>query len=61
MAALMVLMGIFILFPEMIVGFDFFQDSWFLQGAMKWVVGILFMLYGVFRAYRGYLVSRQQQ
>lgn len=58
MALVMVFFGCIILFPEQILGVDYFKDSALVQGAMKWVIGFLFILYGFFRAYRGYLGSK---
>jgi hypothetical protein len=59
MALIMVFFGCVILFPRQILGVDYFADSAILQGAMKWVIALLFILYGVFRAYRGYIASKQ--
>lgn len=59
MALVMVFFGLMILFPEQILGNDYFNDSALLQGAMKWVIGFLFIFYGVFRAYRGYISSKK--
>ena len=59
MALVMVFFGLIILFPEPILGVDYFNDSALLQGAMKWVIGFLFILYGFFRAYRGYVSSKK--
>ena len=61
MAALMVFFGVFILFSEKIIGYDYFADNAFLQGSIKWIIGILFMLYGVFRAYRGYTIYKNSR
>ena len=58
MALVMVFFGCVILFPEQILGVDYFKDSALVQGAMKWVIGFLFILYGCFRAYRGYIASK---
>lgn len=57
MALLMLFFGVFIIFSEKIIGYDYFADSSFVTGKMKWLVGILFMLYGIFRAYRGYVAA----
>ena len=59
MALVMVFFGCIILFPEQILGVDYFKDSALVQGAMKWVIGFLFILYGCFRAYRGYIGSKK--
>jgi hypothetical protein len=61
MALLMVFFGVFVIFSEKIIGYDYFADSKFVSGSMKWIVGILFMLYGVFRAYRGYLSAQNEK
>lgn len=58
MALVMAFFGCIILFPEQILGVDYFSDSALIQGGMKWVIGILFILYGVFRGYRGYIASK---
>jgi hypothetical protein len=60
MALLMIFFGAVILFPEQILGVDYFKDSPLVKGAMKWVIGILFILYGFFRAYRGWLSSKSK-
>lgn len=60
MALVMVFFGCIILFPEQIMGVDYFKDSALVQGAMKWVIGFLFILYGCFRAYRGYAASKKR-
>lgn len=59
MALVMIFFGLLILFPEPILGVDYFKDSALLQGAMKWIIGFLFILYGFFRAYRGYVSSKK--
>ncbi|HSC53372.1 MAG TPA: hypothetical protein VLC98_07130 [Phnomibacter sp.] len=61
MALLMLFFGVFVIFSEKIIGYDYFADSKFVSGTMKWVVGILFMLYGVFRAYRGWLSAQNEK
>lgn len=61
MALLMVFFGVFILFSEKIIGYDYFADNAFLQGSIKWIIGILFMLYGIFRAYRGYTIFKNSR
>ncbi len=61
MALLMLFFGFFIIFSKVIIGYDYFEGSYFVTGAMKWVIGILFMLYGVFRAYRGYLLGKREK
>ena len=61
MALLMLFFGFFIIFSEKLLGYDYFEGSWLITGAMQWAIGILFMLYGVFRAYRGHLLDKQSQ
>lgn len=61
MAIAMLLFGCFIIFSKEMMGEDFFKDSQIVQGAMKWVIGILFILYGAFRGYRGYLASKNAE
>ncbi len=61
MALLMLFFGVFIIWSEKIIGYDYFEGSYLVTGAMKWVIGILFMLYGVFRAYRGYLLYEREK
>jgi hypothetical protein len=58
MALLMLFFGCVIMFPRQILGVDYFKDSMLIKGAMKWVIGGLFILYGFFRAYRGYLAAK---
>lgn len=61
MSLLMLFFGVFIIWSEKIIGYDYFKDSSLVSGSMKWVIGILFMLYGVFRAYRGYLLDQRDK
>lgn len=61
MALIWVLFGSFIIFSRQMLGYDFFAESALLQGGMKWAIGIMIMLYGLFRAYRGYQLSKEQQ
>ena len=60
MAIIWILFGSFIIFSEQMTGQDFFRDSPLLKGGMKWVIGILFILYGFSRAYRGYTSAKKQ-
>jgi threonine/homoserine/homoserine lactone efflux protein len=59
MALVWIFFGFLILFPEQIAGVDLFKNKPILQGGMKWVIGSLFLLYGVFRGYRGYIASKK--
>ncbi|MDA3613376.1 hypothetical protein O3P16_01040 [Chitinophagaceae bacterium LY-5] len=52
MTLLWLFFGIFIAFSEKIIGTDFFENSPFLQGGMRWFIAALFVLYGIFRAFR---------
>ncbi len=61
MALLMLFFGFFIIFSEKLLGYDYFADSKFVSGAMKWIVGILFMLYALFRGYRGYISAQNEK
>ena len=61
MASLMVFFGVFIIYSEKILGYDYFEGSSFVTGKMKWVIGALFMLYGVFKAYRGYVAAKMEK
>ena len=58
MAMVWIFIGLLILFPEQIAGVDLFRNKPILQGTMKWVIGFLFILYGFFRGYRGYIASK---
>lgn len=58
MALAMIMMGAFIIFSEKFLGYDYFRNSSIVKGGMKWLIGALFMLYGLFRAYRGYTSSK---
>ncbi len=60
MAMVWIFIGLLILFPEQIAGVDLFKNKPILQGATKWVIGFLFMLYGVFRGYRGYMAAKNR-
>ncbi|MES2647518.1 MAG: hypothetical protein V4717_11620 [Bacteroidota bacterium] len=59
MALVWVFIGFLIFFPEQIAGVDIFRNKPILQGSMKWVIGSLFLLYGLFRGYRGYVASKK--
>ena len=61
MAFAMVLFGCFIIFSKQMMGEDFFKDSVLVRGGMKWLIGILFMLYGAFRGYRGWLAAKTNE
>lgn len=60
MALIMLLAGCFIMFSEAMIGRDYFADSLMLQGGMKWVFGVLFIFYGFFRAYRGFISQKEE-
>ena len=60
MALVWLFVGLLILFPVQIAGADIFRNKPILQGTMKWVIGFLFVLYGVFRGYRGYIASKNR-
>lgn len=61
MGGLMVFGGIFIIFSRYLIGQDYFEDSALVQGWMKWFLGIIFMLYGAFRLYRGYHIQQERR
>jgi sulfite exporter TauE/SafE len=61
MAILMACFGLFIMFSKNVLGYDYFADNLFLQGSIKWIVGILFIFYALFRAYRGYIIFKNGQ
>lgn len=61
MGGLMVFGGIFIIFSRYFIGQDYFEDSALVQGWMKWFLGIIFMLYGAFRLYRGYHIQQERR
>lgn len=61
MGALMVFGGFFIIFSKHIIGEDYFADSEFVQGGMKWFLGAIFMIYGIFRLYRGYVIQKERR
>jgi sulfite exporter TauE/SafE len=58
MALLMIGFGLFIMFSRKVLGYDYFADNAFLQGAIKYIVGVLFIFYGLFRAFRGYTIFK---
>ncbi len=60
MAGLMICAALFILFSEKLLGYDYFANSPFLQGSMRWVVAGLFIVYGLFRVYRANLFRKSQ-
>jgi hypothetical protein len=53
--------GIFIIFSEKFLGYDYFEDSDLVQGWMKWFIGFIFVLYGLFRIYRGYQLQNENK
>lgn len=61
MAIAMIWMGCFIIFSEKFIGYDYFQNSTIVKGGTKWAIGILFMFYGLFRAYRAYSASKSSK
>jgi predicted metal-dependent hydrolase len=61
MALLMLFFGFFIIFSHKIMGHDYFEDSWLIKGEMKWIIGILFFIYGVFRFYRGIQLDKNEK
>lgn len=52
--------GTFIIFSKYIIGYDYFEESDLVKGWMKWFIGFIFMLYGVFRIYRGYQLYKER-
>lgn len=53
--------GIFIIFSEKLLGYDYFEESDLVQGWMKWFIGFIFVLYGLFRIYRGYQLQNDNK
>lgn len=61
MGALWVFGGIFIVFSEKLLGYDYFEESDLVQGWMKWFIGFIFVLYGGFRIFRGYQLQKENR
>jgi hypothetical protein len=53
MGGLWIMAGVFISFSKELFHSDFFEGNDLVQGWWKWFFGVLFVLYGVFRIYRG--------
>jgi hypothetical protein len=60
MGVLWIFGGFFVVFSKYIIGYDYFDDSDFVKGWMRWFLGFIFVLYGGFRIYRGYLLQKER-
>lgn len=60
MGALWMLAGLFAAFSKELFRSDFFEDNDFVQGWMKYFLGGIFVLYGIFRIYRGYVLYKER-
>jgi hypothetical protein len=61
MAALWISLAVFIMFSKELFNSDFFEGNDLVQGWWKWFIGLIFMLYGLFRIYRGYQLQKERQ
>lgn len=61
MGGIWVLAGVFISFSKELFHSDFFNGNDFVQGWWKYFLGVLFVLYGVFRIYRGYQLYQERK
>ncbi len=61
MGLLMIFGGIFIVFSKEMLGYDYFEDTDFVQGGMKWLLGGVFFAYGLIRLYRGRQIQLQRK
>ncbi len=50
--------GIFIMFSKHIIGYEYFDSGFLEPKPLRYSVGPLFMVYGLFRAWRGYKNSK---
>ncbi len=60
MGGLWVLVALFAAFSKELFQSDFFEGNDFVKGWMKYFIGGIFMLYGIFRIYRGYLLYKER-
>ncbi len=61
MGFLWIMAGVFISFSRELFHSDFFDGNDLVQGGGKWFFGVLFVLYGVFRIYRGNQLYRERK
>ena len=52
--------GLFVVFSKYVIGYDYFEDSDLVKGWMQWFLGFIFVLYGGFRIYRGYILQKER-
>lgn len=60
MGGLWTLVALFVAFSEELFKSDFFEGNDLVQGWMKYFIGAIFMLYGIFRIYRGYILYKER-
>jgi uncharacterized membrane protein HdeD (DUF308 family) len=58
MGLVMVLFGLFMLFSAKVIGHDYFDTGVLANKSLRYLIAPLFMLYGVFRVWRGYKMSK---
>jgi hypothetical protein len=61
MGGLWIFLALFILFSKELFQSDFFEDNDLIKGWWKWFIGFIFMLYGLFRIYRGYQLQKERK
>lgn len=61
MALLMLFFGYFIMYSHTLLGYDYFADSEFLKGSVRWLMAGLFAVYGLFRLYRAYVLFENEK
>jgi hypothetical protein len=60
MGILWMFAGLFAAFSKELFHSDFFEGNDLIQGWMKYFIGGIFMLYGLFRIYRGYILYKER-
>ena len=60
MGVLWMLAGLFAAFSKELFRSDFFEGNDLVQGWMKYFLGGIFVLYGLFRIYRGYVLYKER-
>ncbi len=60
MGGLWIFVALFASFSKELFNSDFFEGNDLVKGAMKYFIGAIFMLYGIFRIYRGYILYKER-
>jgi hypothetical protein len=60
MGGLWIFVALFAAFSKELFNSDFFEGNDLVNGWMKYFIGAMFMLYGIFRVYRGYMLYKER-